>query len=108
MATAHRRIGVVRDPELAAALEASRAALDPADTRSEAGQVRRLALLGAQALREREPEPEVSEALRRIRAIPGVQPATKNLSDLPWLGTEPVDEERTMSRALEWVRRDLD
>lgn len=108
MPTTHRRIGVTRDPELTEALERTRSALDPADTRSEAGQVRRLALIGARTVGERGPVPEMSESERRIRSIPGVQLATKDLSDLWWLGQEPVDETRSASRAMEWVRKDFD
>jgi len=95
---------VTRDPELAAALETTRALLDPADTRSEAGQVRRLALVGAHALAVGSALGEVSTERRRLLVREGVRPATGDLDELPWLDGSPVDDERRGSRALEWVR----
>jgi len=41
---------MTKDPDLAAALDATRPVLDAKDTRSEAGHVRRLALIGARML----------------------------------------------------------
>jgi hypothetical protein len=87
MATRYPRIGVIKDPELQAALEITRGLLDPRATGSDAGQVRQLALLGA-----------------RVLDLPGVRPATRTIADLNWLAAEPVDEGRSASRALEWVR----
>lgn len=42
-------------------------------------------------------------ARQKLLEIPGVRPATGRLEDLPWLG-EAADEERSLSKALEWVR----
>lgn len=107
MPTTHRRIAVTRDPELADALERTRGVLDPVDTRSEAGHLRRLALLGARSLRDSDAF-EMSDSERRIRSIPGVRLATRDINDLPWLDGQEIDETRSASRAMEWVRRDFD
>lgn len=101
MVSPHRRIGVVRDPQLAAALDATRDLLDPSDARSEAGRVRRLALLGAEVLAGGR---LASAERRRILRRPGVRPAVRRLDDLPRLDQEPVDRERSASGALDWVR----
>lgn len=107
MTTRHPRIGVTRDPELAAALEITRDLLGPAETRSEAGQVRTLALLGAGALAHSDARTRAALDRRRVLARPGARPASRDLADLPWLDHEPVDQERATSRALEWARGGL-
>lgn len=104
MATAHPRIGVTKDPDLAAALEATRPLLDSGETRSEAGHVRRLALIGARALGDGTVEARAALDRQRLLMRPGVRPATCRLDNLPWLEAEPVDHDRRASRALEWVR----
>ena len=104
MATRHPRIGVTRDPELAAALEVTRDLLEPAEARSEAGQVRTLALLGASALARGDGDTRTALDRRRLLARLGARPASRDLVNLPWLDDEPVDEERRASRALEWAR----
>ena len=104
MATAHRRIGVTRDPELAAALAATRGLLDRADTRSEAGQVRRLALLGARVLVDGRDDGHAARARQRLLDLPGVRPATRSLDELRWLDEDPVDPSGEASEALDWVR----
>ncbi len=101
MPTEHRRIGVTKDPVLAAALEATRSILGPEETRSEAGHVRRLALLGARTLTAG--DERAMRARQKLLAISGVRPGTGRLEDLPWLD-EAVDEGRELSRALEWAR----
>ena len=105
MATSHPRIGVTKDRELAAALERTRAQLDPSETRSEAGHVRRLALIGAGALSAGGPQARAALDRQRVLDRPGVRPATRDLlAELQWLDGAPVDEERRGTRALEWVR----
>ncbi len=104
MTTAHPRIGVTKDPDLAAALDATRPLLDPDETRSEAGHVRRLALIGAGALGAGTTQARAALDRQRLLERPGVRPATRALEDLPWLQTDPVDEERRASQTLEWVR----
>jgi hypothetical protein len=104
MATKHPRIGVTKDPDLAAALDATRPLLAPEETRSEAGHVRRLALIGARALGHGSAEARAALDRRRLLERPGVRPATRSLDDLPWLVGQPVDAERRASRALDWVR----
>lgn len=104
MATAHPRIGLTRDPELAAALEVTRELLGDDAVRSEAGHVRELALLGAQALTQRTPLARAVVDRGRLLRRSGVRPATQDLADLPWLDEESVDDERRTSRDLEWAR----
>ena len=104
MATSHTRIGVTKDPELALALDLTREHLKPEETRSEAGHLRRLALIGARVLREGTPEARAAVDRQRVLERPGVRPATRKLTDLPWLDEEPVDQSRRGSQALEWVR----
>ena len=104
MGTTHPRIGVTRDPALAAALDATRPLLGSEETRSEAGHVRRLALIGAQALGKGTVEARAARDRHRFLGRPGVRPATRSLDDLPWLEADPVDEGRRASRALDWVR----
>lgn len=103
MGTSHPRIGVTKDPDLAAALEATRPLLRPGETRSEAGHVRRLALIGAGALAGKTPQARAALDRQRLLARPGVRPATRAL-ELPWLDSEPADEERRASATLDWVR----
>ena len=104
MATKHRRIGVVRDPELAAALAATRRLLDLTEGDSEAGQVRRLALIGAEALSSSDEGAADLVQRRRLLERDGVLPATRELTDLPWLDGETPDHDRKLSEALDWVR----
>ena len=104
MGTTHPRIGVTKDPDLSAALDATRPLLGSDETRSEAGHVRRLALIGAQALGKGTVEARVALDRQRLRERPGVRPATRGLDDLPWLEADPVDEDRRASRTLDWVR----
>ena len=104
MPTTHRRIAVTKDPELTAALEATRGLLDQVDTRSEAGQVRRLALLGARVLVDGRGEAHAARARQRLLDLPGVRPATRSLDELRWLDEDPVDPSGEASEALDWVR----
>lgn len=97
------RIGVVKDAELARALDASR---DLVDSRSEAGQVRRLAIIGARSLLERDPDDSRAQLRRRLLDFPGTRFATTRLEDLPWLGG-PVDESCAGSADLDWARGDM-
>jgi hypothetical protein len=104
MGTRHRRIGLVEDPELAAAIRSTRDLLDAGDVRSTASHVRRLALLGAEALMGGDAGSRAGRLRRRILRRPGVRPATRPLADLPWLGTGPIDGQRRASRELDRVR----
>jgi len=106
MPTAHRRIGVTKDPVLAAALDATRPLLSVDEALSEAGQVRRLALIGAEALQHAHVPAQGALDRQRLRQLPGVRPATRRIDDLPWLDAEGVDEARSASAALAWVRGD--
>ena len=107
MATSHPRIGVTKDRELAAALERTRAQLDAAETRSEAGHVRRLALIGAGVLSAGVPQARAALDRQRVLERPGVRPATRDLlAELEWLDGAPVGEERRATRVLDWVRGD--
>jgi len=102
--TGYPRIGVTKDPDLAAALEATRPLLDPRETRSEAGHVRRLVLIGARALSAGTTQTRATLDRQRLLERPGVRQATLSLDELPWLGAEPIDEERRASQALDWTR----
>lgn len=104
MGTTHPRIGVTKDGDLAAALDRTRPLLDPAETRSEAGHVRRLALIGAGALGDGTTPARAALDRQRVLERPGVRPSTRALEDLPWLDSDPVDQDRQVSRTLEWVR----
>jgi hypothetical protein len=104
MGTTHPRIGVTKDPDLAAALDATRPLLDADETRSEAGHVRRLALIGARALAKGTVQARAALDRQRVLERPGVRPAARGLDDLPWLETDPVDEGRRATGTLEWVR----
>ncbi|MDR0358821.1 MAG: hypothetical protein LBJ87_05075 [bacterium] len=104
MATRYPRIGVIKDPELQAALQLTRGLLDRPGTGSEAGQVRQLALIGARALAAQAPEGQRARRRQRVLDHPGVRAATRTIGDLDWLTGERVDGERRASRALEWVR----
>lgn len=104
MATTHPRIGVTRDPDLAAALDTTRPLLNPEETRSEAGHVRRLALIGARTLKQGDVDSQMALDRQRLLERPGIRPASRDLSELPWLDVDPVDDDRRATRALEWVR----
>ncbi len=104
MGTSLPRIGVTKDPDLAAALDATRPLLGSAETRSEAGHVRRLALIGARALAKGTGEARAALDRQRLLERPGIRPATIGLGDLEWLEVGAVDRDRRASRTLEWVR----
>ena len=105
MGTSHPRIGVTKDRELAAALERTRAHLNPDETRSEAGHVRRLALIGAGVLSAGAPQARAALDRQRVLERPGVRPATRDLiAELPWLDGVSIDDGRRGTRALDWVR----
>ncbi len=104
MGTTSPRIGVTKDPDLAAALDATRPLLGHEETRSEAGHVRRLALIGARALGKGTVETRAALDRQRLLERPGVRPATRGIHDLPWLEADPVDEDRRASQTLDWIR----
>jgi len=104
MGATHPRIGVTKDSDLAAALDATRPLLGSDETRSEAGHVRRLALIGARALGKGTIEARAALDRQRLLERPGVRPASRGLDDLAWLDADPVDADRRASQTLEWVR----
>ncbi|MEJ7797889.1 MAG: hypothetical protein WKF42_05255 [Solirubrobacteraceae bacterium] len=104
MGTTHPRIGVTKDPDLAAALDATRPLLASGETRSEAGHVRRLALIGARALGDGTVEARAALDRQRVLDRRGVRAATRGLDALGWLDAEPIDASSRASRTLEWVR----
>ncbi len=87
-----------------AALDATRPYLSAEETRSEAGHVRRLALIGAGVLGKGTVDARAALDRQRLLDRPGLRPATRGLADLPWLEADPIDEDRQASRTLEWVR----
>ncbi len=101
MATVHRRINVTCDPELTAALDATR---DLLGELPDSARVRALALEGARALVAGTPAAEVMRARQELLSRPGVRPATDRTRDLSWLEGEEVDQERSATETLEWVR----
>ncbi len=104
MGATHPRIGVTKDSDLAAALDATRPLLNSDETRSEAGHVRRLALIGARALGKGTIEARAALDRQRLLERAGVRPASLGLRDLVWLEADPVDADRRASQTLEWVR----
>ena len=70
MPTRHRRLGLVRDPEVDAALQRARAASGSA--KPDASLARELLLAGADVLA---PEPEDEFIAKLVRRFPGVRPA---------------------------------
>ena len=102
MPTAHRRINVTCDPELSAALDATRPLLAE---RSDAARVRALALAGARALSAQNPAGEALVARQRMLSRGRLRPARNSDRALPWLYelmAEPVSTRG--SEALDWVR----
>ncbi len=101
MGTVHRRINVTCDPELAAALDATR---DVLGELPDSQRVRALALEGARALVAGTPAEEVMRARRELLSRPGVRPATDRTRDLSWLEGAVPDPEYGATKTLEWVR----
>lgn len=107
MATQHPRIGVTADDELRAALAATRHLVGEPEGRSQAGQLRRLALIGARSLLEGPDSSRSARDYRSILARPGVRPATRRLTGFPWLDDQEVDHAREATRTLDRVRGNL-
>lgn len=103
MPTSHRRLGVVRDPDLDHALDQTRSLLEPQETRSAAAQVRALALRGARSvLDERGSEGELR---RRLDEQHGATPAKVDLLAVGLPHGAPDRRDPTpASDALDWVR----
>ena len=102
MPTTHPRIGLTKDPELARALRATRKLLPPGDVRSEAGHVRRLALIGARVLGGADAQARDRE---RLLALTGARAAEASFGELAeQLLEQPVDRRAELSRGLDWVR----
>jgi hypothetical protein len=103
MPTSHRRLGVIRDPDLDHALDQTRSLLEPQETRSAAAQVRALALRGARSvLDERGSEGELR---RRLDERHGATPAKADLLAVGLPHGAPDHRDPTpASDALDWVR----
>ncbi len=102
MPTAHRRINVTCDPELAAAMEVTRELLPQ---QSDAARLRALALTGARALAGDVAGQASMQARHRLLSRPDVFPASSRDRTLPWLDDLLKDEPSDQgTRALEWVR----
>lgn len=107
MSTKHPRIGVTKDPELAAALDATRALVPPEDARAEAAHVRRLALIAARSLQAGGDAASSERARERIRAVTGARPPTVDFEQvLKQLAGQRPDRGGELSKALDWVRGD--
>jgi len=104
MPTKHRRIAVVVDPELSEALEVASLRFPG---RSSASLVRKLAMLGADAV-ERSAEPK--SKLERLLARPGVRPPRGDLREYlqsrPPLAAIDPDDPNGLSRALDEQREE--
>lgn len=100
MGTTHRRIAVVRDQELDAALR--RAARQLGEDKPAATLVRELALRGAETIAERPGD----EIVRRLVAEHRARPAEGSLLDFVEERGElgPVDQERHASKLVEALR----
>ncbi len=101
MATQHRRINVTCDPELAAALDATR---DVLGELPDSARVRSLALEGARTLVSGSPAEDVMRARQELLSRRGVRPATDRDRSLPWLDGAVPDPDYGATEALEWVR----
>lgn len=100
------RVAVPRDRDLDRALTRTRDRLTPAETRSAAAHVRALALRGARALDDEQPNPR-AELLERLRTKHGARPGSGDLLDL---GVPPgeidPDDPTPATDALNWARGD--
>ncbi len=102
MPTTYPRVGVTKDPELARALRTTRTLLPSGDVRSEAGHVRRLALIGARALADSDAQVRDRE---RLLALTGARAAQESFGALAErLLEQPVDRRAELSRSVDWVR----
>jgi hypothetical protein len=104
--TKHRRLALVRDPEVDAALERARRALD--SEKPDAALARELMLAGAEVLA---PEPEDPFLAKLARTFKRVRPATMTMEEaLRLRGPLPPidpDEPYAGTRALEEQREDV-
>lgn len=100
------RVAVPRDHDLDRALARTRDRLAPSETRSAAAHVRALALRGARALDEEQPDPQ-AELLERLRTVHGMRPAKGDLLDLGMPpGEIDPDDPTPATDALNWARGD--
>lgn len=106
MASKHPRLGVARDPDLAAALDSTRDLLGARETKSAAAQIRALALRGAESvLAAAEDEDPVARARRRLCEKYELIPATADPRDFELRpGEIDPDDPTPASDALRWVR----
>ncbi len=100
--TTHPRIGLTKDPELARALRMTTTLLSPDDVRSEAGHVRRLALIGARVLAGGEAQVRDRERLLALTRARAAEASFGALAEQ--LLEQPVDRRGELSRGLDWVR----
>jgi len=102
MASKYPRLGVARDPELTEALTQTRDLLDVDERRSQAAQVRALALRGAKSLLDADPvEAERRRLQKKYNLIPATaDPRTLRMPE----GEIDPDDPTPMSDALRWVR----
>jgi hypothetical protein len=105
MPTSHRRLALVRDPELDVALRRARKAL--ASNKPDAALARTLLLAGAEVLAPEEADPVIARLVREF----GARPATMTMEEALRLRgpLPPVDPEdpHPGTRALEEQREDV-
>lgn len=105
MPTKHRRLALVRDPEVDAALERARGALD--SDKPDAALARELLLAGADVVA---PEPEDPFIAKLLRDFPGTRIAQRTPEEaLERAGPLPPmdpDDPYAVSRALQELRED--
>lgn len=104
MPTAHPRIALTKDPALADALDRARRVLGPL---TDAALTRALVQRAVEAL------PEDDRDIRRQRRIEELTVRAPTTDHRVWLeelrerfASEPIDHERTLSKALEEVREE--
>jgi len=104
MPTAHRRLALVRDPELDSALQRAREALD--SDKPDAALARMLLLAGAEVLAPEEADPFIARLVRDFGARPARMTTEAMLRELGPLPPVDPDDPYPGTRALEEQRED--
>lgn len=105
MPTKHRRLALVRDPEVDAALERARRALD--SERPDASLARELLLTGAEVLAPEPEDPFIARLVREFGARPPLMTMEEALRLRGPLPPVDPDDPYPGTRALEEQREDI-
>lgn len=104
MPTKYRRVAVIQDEQLEAAMKRASARIS---ARSDASLLRELALIGARVLNE---SSDISPGLQKILAMPGVRPARGSIRDFlrdnPPVKRPEGSDPHALSKALEEQREE--